>query len=117
MSDIRTKVQDLNSMILQGKAMEAFEKYYADNVVMQENNNPPTIGKDANRDRELAFFGGITEFRSAEIHDVAFGDNVAMIVSSMDYTHNEYGDRKYTQVAVQHWENGMIVKEQFFYGS
>ena len=117
MNDIKSSVEDLNNMILQGKAMDAFEKYYADDVVMQENNNPPTIGKDANRDRELAFFGGITAFRGAQIHNVAFGDNVSMVVSSMDYSHKEYGDRNYTQVAVQHWKDGKIVKEQFFYGA
>jgi len=117
MSDIKTWVDDLNSMILQGKAMEAFEKYYADDVEMQENNFPPTVGKDANRQREIEFFAGITAFRGAHIHDVAFGPDVSMVVSSMDYSHKEYGERKYTQVAVQHWKDGKIVKERFFYGS
>jgi hypothetical protein len=117
MNDIKKMVDDLNNLILQGKAMEAFEKYYADNVEMQENNYPPTIGKDANRKRELEFFGGITEFRGAKIHDVAVGENVSMVVSSMDYSHKEYGDRNYTQVAVQHWNNGKIIKERFFYGA
>ena len=117
MSSILDNVNDLNSLMLQGKAMDAFEKYYADDVVMQENSMPPTVGKNANRERELAFFGGITEFRGAQIHDIAIGDNVAMIVSSMDYTHKEYGERKYTQVAVQHWKDGKIVNERFFYGA
>jgi hypothetical protein len=117
MSDIKTWVNDLNEMILQGKAMEAFEKYYADNVEMQENNFPPTVGKEANRQRELDFFSAVTAFRGAQIHDVAIGDNVSMVVSSMDYTHKEYGDRNNTQVAVQHWKDGKIVKERFFYGA
>jgi len=117
MSTINEMINDLNSLVLQGKAMEAFEKYYAEDVVMQENNFPPTVGKDANRERELAFFGGITEFRGAEVHDVAIGDNVSMVVSSMDYTHKEYGARKTTQVAVQHWKDGKIVNERFFYGA
>ena len=49
-------VTDLNSMILRGNALEAFEKYYAEDVVMQENELPPTIGKGANRERERDFF-------------------------------------------------------------
>lgn len=117
MSTIHDNVNDLNSLILQGKAMEGFEKYYADDVVMQENSMPATAGKNANREREQAFFGGITEFRGAQIHDVAVNENVAMIVSSMDYTHKEYGVRNYTQVAVQHWKDGKIVNERFFYGA
>ncbi len=117
MSEIKNWVDDLNNMILQGKAMEAFEKYYAEDVVMQENNYPATVVKDANRQRELDFFAGITAFRGAKVHDVAIGENVSMVVSSLDYSHKDYGDRNYTQVAVQHWKDGKIVNERFFYGA
>ncbi len=49
--DIRTAINDLNNKVLQGKALDAFEEYYAENVTMRENNDPPTVGKDANRKR------------------------------------------------------------------
>ena len=49
------KLSDLNDLVIQGKAMEAFEKYYHEDVVMQENDNAPTVGKDANRKREEEF--------------------------------------------------------------
>ena len=51
--DIQANVKDLNQMILEGKMMDAFEKYYADDVVMQEINMEPVVGKDANREREI----------------------------------------------------------------
>jgi hypothetical protein len=35
MSDVVTLEHELNQMILSGKAMEAFEKFYADDVIMQ----------------------------------------------------------------------------------
>ncbi len=37
-------VDDIVALVLQGKAMEAFETYYADTVVMQENAKAPTRG-------------------------------------------------------------------------
>ncbi len=117
MNTISELINDLNNMVLQGKAMEAFEKYYADDVVMQENEMPATAGKDANRERELAFFGGISEFRGAQVLDVAVGENLSMVVWNMDYTHKEYGVRNYKQVSVQHWKDGKIVNEKFYYGS
>ena len=61
MSDIATLDQELNQMVLNGKAMEAFEKFYADDVVMQENSNEPCVGKDANRTREEEFFASLEE--------------------------------------------------------
>jgi len=45
-------LQNLNELIAAGKIVEAFEKYYDDNVVMQENDNPPMLGKAGNRQRE-----------------------------------------------------------------
>jgi hypothetical protein len=85
--------------------------------VMQENENAPTISKEANRKRELEFFDSITEFRGAEVKGVMLGENLSTVIWHYDYTHKEWGIRKYTQVSVQHWQNGLIIKEQFFYGN
>ena len=115
--DIKSMVTELNEMVLQGKAMEAFEKFYADDVVMQENNNPPTVGKDANRKREEDFFGSITEFRGANVVDVAVNEDTAFIKWHFDYTHKDWGVRKYDQIAVQKRKNGKIVNETFYYGA
>jgi ketosteroid isomerase-like protein len=114
--DLKTLVDDLNSMILDGKAMEAFEKYYAEDVVMQENELPPTIGKDANREREKDFFSKVVEFRGADLRAVAVGDGVTMVEWFFDYTHKDWGRRTYHQVAVQRWKDGKIVHERFYYG-
>ena len=46
---LRDDVNALNSMILQGQIMEAFDKYYADDLVMQENNGEPRVGKATNQ--------------------------------------------------------------------
>ncbi|HWP92166.1 MAG TPA: SnoaL-like domain-containing protein [Thermodesulfobacteriota bacterium] len=113
---LREQVEDLNSMILKGQILEAFEKYYADNVVMQENDQPPTVGKDANREREKQFLANLTEFRGAEVKAVAVGDDVTMVEWFFDYTHKEWGKKTYHQVAVQKWKDGKIIHEKFYYG-
>ncbi len=105
-------------MILQGKALEAFDQYYHTDVVMQENDLDPVVGKEANRKREEEFFGAITEFRGAKVLKVTVGeDNVTMVEWHMDYTHKDWGVRNYTQVAVQQWKDGKIINERFYYGS
>lgn len=114
---LKELVEDLNSMILKGQILEAFEKYYADDVVMQENEQPPTVGKDLNREREKQFLANVTEFRGAEVKAVAVGDNVSMVEWFYDYTHKEWGKITHHQVAVQRWKDGKIVHERFYYGS
>jgi hypothetical protein len=117
MQNLKEPVTELNTMLLAGKHMEAFELFYDEDVSMQENNQAPTLGKNANRIREQEFFGQIIDFRGAQLIDVAVGADVSMCVWRYDYTHRTWGVRNYTQVAVQKWRNGKIVSEQFFYGN
>ena len=115
MNDIKMLVDDLNSMIMNGKILEAFEKYYADDVTMQENNEPIRVGKDVNRKFEQEFMAGVVEFHGAKILGVAVGDNLSMVEWWMDMTHKVYGRAAKNQVAVQRWQNGQIVSERFYY--
>jgi ketosteroid isomerase-like protein len=117
METLKNKINHLAQLIQNGKAMEGFELYYDDEVVMQENELTPTIGKIANRQRETAFFNSLTtRFNATPVH-LAVGEDVTMVVWHFDYIHKDWGKRDYQQVSVQHWKNGKIVKEEFFYGS
>ena len=78
MSNLLEKIKDLNNMILQGKALEAFDKYYHEGVIMQENDNPPREGKAVNRQHEEAFFGAITEFRGVQPLKVTTAENTTI---------------------------------------
>ncbi len=117
MNKLLTNIQFLNQLVLEGRAMDAFEQYYDEHVVMQENALPPTVGKAANRQRELDFYLNVTELRSIRVLDVAAGEDVTMVVWHYEYTHSEWGEKNYTQVSVQHWRGDRIVREQFFYDS
>ncbi len=115
MSDLMKKINDLNGLVLQGKTLEAFEKYYHEDVVMQENEADPTVGKAANREREELFLSNLLDFRGAEVVKVTAGEGVTMVEWHYDFTHREWGVRNYTQVSVQEWKDGLIVKEKFYY--
>lgn len=117
METLIEKISNLNDLVLQGKAMEAFEKYYHEDVIMQENENPPTTGKEANRKREEYFYASITEFRSAQPLKVTVGESISMVEWLYDYTHKDWGIKNYSQVSVQEWKDGQIVKEKFYYAS
>ena len=61
MANIQNLDAQLNQMILDGQILEAFDRFYGENVVMQENNQEPTVGKAANRAREEQFVGSVAE--------------------------------------------------------
>ena len=115
MNDLKSNVEDLAKMIGEGKILEAFEKYYADDVIMQENEDAPRVGKETNRAYEEAFVNGIVEFHSGQTLGIAIGDNYSTIESSMDVTHKDWGRIARTQMAVQHWKDGKVIREKFYY--
>lgn len=112
---LKEKVDDLNNMILSGQNMEAFEKYYHDDVVMQENNTEPTRGKSANREREKQAMSIVEEFHGAELKSVLVGDDISMSEWFFDMTYQGGHRSKLQQVAVQKWKDGKIIHEQFYY--
>lgn len=118
---LRQHVDDLNQMILSGDILGAFEKYYAEDVVMSDNNQDHRRGKDRNRQHEEQFVGGIKAFHGAEVknsvvNETGDGSGVAMSEWFMHFDHQAYGDDvKLEQVAVQEWKDGQIVRETFYH--
>jgi ketosteroid isomerase-like protein len=107
----------LNEMIMSGQALDAFERFYADDCVMQENLNEPCVGKEANRAREREFFGAIAEFHGAELHSAAAAGDVSYAEMSFDATYKDGARRKMTEVAVRKWKDGKVAHERFYYGA
>ena len=112
---IENALYDLNNLVISGKALETFDKYYHHDVSMQENDLPPMVSKEANRKREIEFFNNVTEFRGAEVKGVGVGDDISFVIWHYDYTHKDLGVRNYSQVSIQQWKDGKIINEKFVY--
>ena len=108
--------RELNEMIQNGQIPEAFEKFYSNDCVMQDQGFEPWEGKDLNRERENDFVSKITDFRAGNLLDSAVGENISFSTWHFDYTHAEWGEVKYDQVAVRYWRDGQIYKERFYRG-
>jgi hypothetical protein len=108
---------ELNQTVLQGRILDAFDRFYADSIVMQENNAPATIGKAANRERETKFVDSIEQFHSAAILNSAVQGNLSFSEWVMDVTFKGGVRVKLEQVTVRTWKNGLIVHERFYYNA
>ena len=107
---------DLNQAILSGDILNAFEKYYAKDVVMQENDGAPFIGKDVNRKREQEFVGSVEQFHGAKLLGEAVNGDTSYSEWEYDVTFKGGGGRvKLQQVASRRWKNGQVAHERFYY--
>ena len=113
---IKTDVENMNAMSWQGKWQEAFDKYYADDVVRKISGLVPLVGKDMIREQVEDFLKGCTELPSSEIKAVAVDEenNVSMVEMFQEYTHKFYGHIRQSLVFVQRWRDGKIYEESLY---
>lgn len=113
------KEQELCSMVGQGQMMEAFEKFYAEHVVMEEPMSGKTEGKDANRKREQEWMSSLVEMHGGGVTSVASNEaeGVTMTESWMEATFKDGNRMKMEEVSVKKWEGDQIIHERFYYNA
>jgi len=107
--------RELNQALQDQKVLEAFEKFYADDVVMQENSGEPCRGKEANRQRTLEWAGTVSQFHGARMIGSAISDNRAYSEWEYDATYKNGKRYQINQVAVRVWRHGKVVSERFYW--
>jgi ketosteroid isomerase-like protein len=113
------KAKDIYEMLGQGKMIDAFEKYYHQDVVMVEATGEVRKGKDYNREFEKKFLGSIKEFHGFGVNSITSNetDAVTSVESWMEVTFVDGNKVKMEQVAVQRWKGDQIIHERFYYNA
>lgn len=116
---IGSRIATLVELVGRGEFLEAFERFYAEDVVMGENTNPPTVGKDANRRREQGFVEFVATLERYEARSVLVDEAAgrAVIHWVADFVGADGVRYHYDQLAHQRWRDGQIVEERFYYDS
>jgi len=111
------KINDVYKLLGEGKAMDAFEKYYHEDVIMIEGNGEKHEGKDTNRKRETEFFGSIEEMHGAGVDAIATNEEegITMVENWMEVTFKGGNKIKMEQIARQKWKGDHIIEERFYY--
>jgi len=70
------KAKDIYDMSAKGKGLEAFEKYYHNDVVMVEATGEARNGKAANRKFEQEFIGMIKEVHGSGVRAITSNESI-----------------------------------------
>src|SRR5205807_1101659 len=103
-----------NKMIIEGRSVEAFERFYDPEVVAQENDEPERVGRDAWMRARQEMEKSIEKFDARMLAHAANGD-VSFSEWEYDIVLAGMGAMKIRQVAVRHWKDGRIVRERFYH--
>jgi hypothetical protein len=115
MADVKALDAQLNQQILSGDILGAFDKFYADGVIMQENMDEPKVGKHTCRQAEQAFLDSVEQFHGARLLGSAVDGDVSYSEWEFDATYKGMGRFKLTQVAARRWKDGKVAHERFYY--
>ena len=110
----RAVVEDFIATIERGEFLEALSKFYAEDMIAQENNLPPRIGRAAQTANEEA---ALKRMRFDSIKVVSYlvdGDRVA--INYLFEMTTMQGDRlRMDEIAYQLWRGDQIVNERYYF--
>ncbi|MBE7367434.1 nuclear transport factor 2 family protein [Ramlibacter pallidus] len=95
--------------------VEAIEEFYTEDASMQENNEPPRVGRDklvANEARALSLAASVT---SQCVRPVFVNGDHVVIRWIFEFTGHDGSKRRIEELAYQRWEGERIREEKFFY--
>jgi hypothetical protein len=113
----KQKAQAVYDMIFSGQLLEAFDKFYHEEVVMTEIGEEARVGKAINREYEIKFLESVKAVHGAGIDSMASDEEnkTVLIENWMDVTFHNDVRMKISQVAVQKWDGDYIVEERFYH--
>ena len=118
MTVLKENVNILNQLIIGGETIKAMKIFYSDNVEMQENEETPRIGKNVcieiEKNNLLKVNGVECTLLSQAIDEV---NQIVFSEWSFLVTYKDNNKLRLSEVSVQHWLNGQIISEKFYYNN
>ena len=116
--DLNIAVESFQTLVKAGKTLEAIAQYYADDIHIQENNEAPRVGKQAMLIREKGLLDGL-KWIKFDIPSSVIDEEKGLVLGEMQIEFETLkGETKQINEAfVQHWKDGKVVFERFYYKS
>jgi len=113
----KEKAVEVYNMLGQGQGLEAFDKFYHDDVVMIEGTGDKREGKAINREYEEQFFSSIAEMHGGGVDAITSDEEngITMVETWMDVTFKDGNRVKMQEIARQKWQGDQIIEERFYY--
>lgn len=111
----REAVEAFVAQVLSGDHVGAIADWYADDASMQENQDPPRVGREALMEGERQMLARVQSVRTDLLSPVAVEGNRVAIHWRFTFTSPRGSVRSFEEIAWQEWRGEKIWREQFFY--
>lgn len=111
---IKESVEEIVALALSGKGADAWEKFYHESVEKIDLDGVSIKGKPNVLAANHTLLGSITEVRTYEHTGSLVKGDRSFVVWNVDFDVKDVGTIKVTEVCIQDWQDGKIIKERFF---
>ncbi len=95
--------------------VEAIAEFYTEEASMQENQNPPRVGRQRLMAHEAAALARASSVRSQCVRPAFLNGDHVVVRWVFDFSYPDGSTRHIEELAWQRWEGERIAQEQFFY--
>jgi hypothetical protein len=92
-----------------------YEQFYDENVVVQENMQPPRVGRALSIERQKLMNANVKEIHDFKIGAVLVDGDRSMVEMHLDATTQDGYRIHIEEVGLQTWKDGRIIHERYFY--
>ena len=109
------RIEGLVARVEAGEFVLAIEDYYTEDATMQENGQPPRVGREALVANERQVLAAFEKTRARCVQPVfAIGDQV-VIRWLFEFSTADGREIRLDELAYQRWEGDRIAEERFYY--
>jgi hypothetical protein len=113
---LRDRVQELLDFQKTNPPVEQiYERFYDENVVVQENLQAPRMGRSISIDRQQRMNANVKEVHDFKIGAVLVDGNQSVIEMHLEVTTVDGYRIRLEELGMQTWKNGRIIQERYFY--
>ena len=110
------KAKNLFKMIEEGKLLEALDQFYHENVIITADDGTERIGKSQAKDYDEKLLREIEDVLGGGVHTIATNEErkITMVEFWTELKFKNGNRKKIEEVAIQEWEDDLIIRENFY---
>lgn len=110
---IAQSLTELVALVAEGKPMDAFDKFYHPDLEKTDLDGITIKGLAANYQQGLNLLDTITTVREFSHKGTVVVENRSFLIWRIDFDTTDSGTVNVTEVAIQDWQDGKIIRERF----
>jgi ketosteroid isomerase-like protein len=109
------RIEGLIARVERGEFVEAIEEFYAEDAAMQENQQPPRVGRDALVANERRVLAAFEKTRARCVRPLFVSGDQVVIHWLFEFSTADGRTIRLEELAYQRWQGDRIAEERFYY--